>query len=61
MRESKRAQARRTVDEEGEADSPLSRVPDVGLDPSTPESWPEPKADAQPTKPPRCPFFYFLK
>ena len=29
---------------EGEADSPLSREPDVGLDP---------KANAQPTEPPR--------
>jgi len=31
---------------EGEADSPLSREPDVGLDPGTPGSWPEPKAVA---------------
>ena len=30
---------------EGEAVSPLSRDFDVGLDPRTPESWPEPKAD----------------
>ena len=32
---------------EGEADSPLSREPDAGLDPRTPGSCPEPKADAQ--------------
>ena len=31
---------------EGEAGSP--RGPDVRLDPGTPGSWPEPKADAQP-------------
>ena len=31
---------------EGEADSLLSREPDVGLDPRTLESRPEPKADA---------------
>ena len=30
---------------EGVAGSPLSREPLVGLDPSTPGSWPEPKAD----------------
>ena len=33
---------------EGEADSLLRREPNVGLDPRTPGSWPEPKADAQP-------------
>jgi len=31
---------------EGEADSPLSREPDEGLDPRTLGLWPEPKADA---------------
>ena len=31
---------------EGEAGSPLSREPDVGLDPRIPGSGPEPKADA---------------
>ena len=31
---------------EGEADSPLSKVPYAGLDPGTPGSWPELKADA---------------
>ena len=30
----------------GEADSPLSREPDVRLNPRTRRSWPEPKADA---------------
>ena len=30
----------------GEADSPLSREPNTGLDPSTLGSWPELKADA---------------
>ena len=31
---------------EGEADSSLKREPDAGLDPRTPGSGPEPKADA---------------
>jgi len=31
---------------EGEADSPLSREPDAGLNPRTLGSWPELKADA---------------
>lgn len=31
---------------EGEADSPLNKEPDMGLDPRTLESWPELKADA---------------
>ena len=35
------------------------REPDVGLDPGTPGSQPEPKADVQPLSPPgapECPF-----
>ena len=35
------------AEREGEADSPLSRDPDMGLHPRTPGSGPEPKADAQ--------------
>jgi len=35
LRESERAQAGRTVEGEGEAGSPPSREPDVGLDPRT--------------------------
>ena len=31
---------------EGEAGFPLSKEPNVGLDPRTLRSWPEPKADA---------------
>ena len=31
---------------EGEADSPLSREPSMGLDPRTLRSWPELKADS---------------
>jgi len=38
---------------EGEAGFPLSREPNVGLDPRTLGSWPELKADAPPTEPPR--------
>ena len=36
---------------------PLSREPDVGLDPKTPGSGPELKAEGRhlPTEPPRCP------
>jgi len=44
---------------EGEAGSPPSREPDAGLDPKTPRSWPEPKADAQPTEPRRHPWGTF--
>ena len=42
---------------EREAGSPLNKEPhlDVRLDPRTPGSCPKPKADAQPTEPPRCP------
>ena len=39
----------------GEADSPLSREPDMGLDPRTLGSQPEPKADAQPLSHPAAP------
>ena len=48
---------------EGEAGSPLRREPNVGLDPRILRSWPEPKADAEPTEPPRYPrmIFFFLK
>jgi len=45
---------------EGEADSPLSRKPDPGLDPRTRRSGPESKADAQGTESPRHPLFYNL-
>ena len=38
---------------EEEADAPLSREPNVGLDPRTLGSWSEMKADADPTDPPR--------
>ena len=42
---------------EGEAGSPLSREPNVGLDHLG--SPPEPKADTQPTETPRHPVFQF--
>ena len=38
-----------------EAVSLLSGEPNRGLNPRTPRSWPEPKANTQPTEPPRCP------
>ena len=37
------------------------REPDVGLDPGTPGSCPEPKAEAQPLSHPGIPCFSFLK
>ena len=37
----------------------LSREPDVGLDPRTLGSQPEPNTYAQLTEPPRCPSFSF--
>ena len=40
---------------EGEAGSPLSREPNLGLDPRTLESQSKPKAEASPTEPPRHP------
>lgn len=40
---------------EGEVDSPLSSEPNEGLDFRMLGSRPDPKEDAQPTKPPRCP------
>ena len=40
---------------EGKAGSPVSREPDAGLDPRTPGSHSELKADAQSSEPPRCP------
>ena len=41
-----------------EKQAPL-REPDVVLDPGTPESRPEPKADAQPLSHPGVPFSIF--
>ena len=41
-----RAQAGGEAERDGAADSPLSREPDVGLDPRTPGSQHEPKVDA---------------
>ena len=51
----------RGTEGKGEAGSMLSREPNVGLDPRTPRSWPEPKADALLTEPPRCPAYNFWK
>ena len=39
----------------GEVDSLLNKEPNVGLNLRTLRSWPELKADALPTEPPRCP------
>ena len=36
------------------------REPDAGLDPGTPGSCPEPKADAQPLRHPGVPPFYYF-
>ena len=40
---------------EGEADAPLSREPNMGLDPRALSSWSELKADASPTEHPQAP------
>ena len=45
--------AREITEEEGEAETTLSRDPNAGLNPRNWRSWPEPKADTQPTEPPR--------
>lgn len=60
-RESERAPAGGTGQGEEEADSPVSTEPNVGLDPKTLRIRPEPKADAQPSQPPRCPQLPFCK
>ena len=46
---------------EREKQAPPNREPDVGLNPRTPRSWPEPKADASLTEPPRHSFFQSFK
>ena len=53
--ERKRLRAQAGGEKGGEAGSPVSREPDVELNPRTPGSCPELKADAQPTEPPRHP------
>ena len=52
-RKQERAWAGGEAEEEGEANFPLSREPDVGLNPRTPRSWPELKAGTSPTEPSR--------
>ena len=47
--------------EGGGADSPLSRAPEVELDPRTLGSGPELKAGASPTEPSRHPGFHWFK
>ena len=42
---------------EREAEGEVGRVPDAGLDPGTPGSRPEPKADAQPLNHPGVPVY----
>ena len=44
---------------EGEAGSPPSKGPDVGLNPGTPGSCPEPKTDVQPLSHPGTPNLSF--
>ena len=45
-RKGERTQVGGAAEGEGEADSPLSKEPDVGLDPRTLRLWPELKADS---------------
>ena len=55
-----RAQAGGRAKGEGEADSPLSREPDVGLDPGTPGSWPERRQTLNWLSHPGAPQSFFL-
>ena len=48
MKDNERAQAGGKAEGEGEAGSPLSREPYVGLDASTLGSWPELKRQTEP-------------
>ena len=48
------------VEGEGAGDSQLSKESKVGLDPRILGSWPDPKAGAQPTEPPRRPGIVIL-
>ena len=60
-RECTRAQGGEVVGEgEGEAGSPRSRKPNVGLDPWTPGLWPEPKADACRRSHPGATYFFLI-
>ena len=59
-RERRHKQAEWQAEAEGEAGFPPSKEPDVGLDPRTLGSWPEPKAAAYPTEPPRRPWVSFI-
>ena len=60
LTEREQEQGEQQVEADGEAGSPLSREPDVGLHPRTSRSQPQPKADIQPPEPPRCPVFTYL-
>jgi len=58
--ERERVQAGGAVEGEGEAGLPPSREPHAGLNPRTPGSRPELKADTQLTEPPRCPEINYI-
>ena len=62
-RENKRAQAGGVAGGEGEGEtgSPLSREADMGLDPRTLGSQPEPKADTQPLSHPDASNYLILR
>ena len=47
--------AEREREKESEADSMLSVKPNMGLDPMSLRSWPEPKAGAKPLRHPEIP------
>lgn len=51
-REREHVHKQRKQQAEGEVGSPWSKGTDMGLDPRTPRSQPEPKAGAQPTEHP---------
>ena len=50
----------RNREAEREASSPWSKESNVGLDPRTLGSWPDPKADAQPLSHPQTPVLIFV-
>ena len=60
LREIEKRRGEQGEEGEGEAESPLSREPDAGLDPRTLGPRLELKADAQPSEPLRHPNSCFL-
>ena len=60
MRDTQREREREAERQRQREKQAPCRKPDVGLDPGTPRSCPEPKADAQPLSHPGMPLFHVL-